>query len=123
MVEQDIYTLLSTTPAIEALVGTRIYPVELPTDAVLPAIVYTVISSVSNPTLDTAGMDKVRIEIESWGADALTAISLRSTVRANIDGYFTPVLSITHCDTSTCFAQKEYQYKARSDYYVLTTQP
>jgi hypothetical protein len=125
MVETNIYSILSTTTAVTAITGTRIYPTELPTDATLPAIVYTVISSVSMPTFETAGMDRVRLEIDCWGADALTAINLRSVVRQNIDGYFTasPSITIYHLSDSTMFREKEYQYTARAEYYVLTTQP
>jgi hypothetical protein len=45
---QYVYSKLSSTSAVTALVGTRIYPVFIPEDATYPAIVFTV----SNTPLD-----------------------------------------------------------------------
>lgn len=44
---ETVRTLLVSDPAVAALVGTRVYPLELPQSCQLPAIVCTVVSDVS----------------------------------------------------------------------------
>jgi hypothetical protein len=87
MIETGLYTLLSTEPLITSLVGTRVYPVMLPTDGAFPAITYQIVGGQSFPTLTTTGLQKLRIQFDCWATDAyLTAAELRAAVTTFLAG-------------------------------------
>lgn len=64
--EKVIHTLLTAASAVTAVVGTRIYPMELPQNIVLPALVVSHMTTVTLPTIDAAAAYTVaqsRIEV------------------------------------------------------------
>ena len=88
-----IYSKLTATAGVTALVSTRIYPVVMPQDAAFPAIVY----SVSNKPLDSNAKDRAAahdtaiVTFNYWadvkyGQDGYTALdSIDVAVRTAID--------------------------------------
>lgn len=64
-----VQTVLLATPAVVALVGTRIYPGVMPQNVVMPALVLTVVTDVGEDTFDS---------------DAATVLR---NARVQIDGY------------------------------------
>jgi hypothetical protein len=87
MIETGLYALLSTEPSITALVGTRVYPLILPTDGTFPAITYQIVGGQSFPTLTTTGLQKIRLQVDCWATDAyLTAASVRVVVTKFLAG-------------------------------------
>ncbi len=85
MIQADIYKALSENQNIIDIVSSRIYPVNLPKDAVVPAIVYTVdeITPIKSLTGES-GIDSGNIEISCWAKDYTTAHLLASAVRSAI---------------------------------------
>lgn len=78
MLEQGIYELATggTQPALElqAIIGTRFYPVVLPEDPAYPCAVYLVVSDV--PEYDLQGkvaMRAMRLQIDTWSGGLETA--------------------------------------------------
>lgn len=67
MINLQLIQLLLTQTSITNVVGTRIYPVILPTDSPLPAITLHLITGHSEPTLDTTGTYQTVIQIDCWG--------------------------------------------------------
>jgi len=66
--EKVVYALLSQASAVTALVGARIYPLQVPQDEDLPAITYQVISAVELDRLDAASaytLTQTRISV-AW---------------------------------------------------------
>lgn len=86
MIEAGICSLLAGLPSITAIVGTRIYPVELPEGSALPAITYLYPGGSSEPTLNTTGYQRQRLEINCWAERYLGAVTLRAAVRAALEG-------------------------------------
>ena len=65
MLEDGLYTALTTTSAITALVGTRIYPVQGPPDqAVYPYIAYSSIAASSDYSFSNAETRSKRIQFD-----------------------------------------------------------
>ncbi len=68
--EEGLYSYLSSTAALTALVGNRIYPVVLPPNVVYPAVTY---QRISGPRVHTMGNDPglayPRIQISCWYRD------------------------------------------------------
>lgn len=87
MIETDIYTVLSTSTAVSAQVGNRIYALTRPQDDALPAVVYQRVST--SPVvsmLGDSGLDSVRIQISCYARTLFEAKSLSTAVRTAITG-------------------------------------
>jgi hypothetical protein len=83
MIQAEIFKILSESPAITAIVSSRIYPIKLPQDSPVPAIVYTIEDIAPIVTLTgEAGVDNGTIEIVCWAKDYTTAHLLASAVRS-----------------------------------------
>jgi hypothetical protein len=87
MLAPGLFHLLSTESTIAALVGTRIYPVALPTGPTLPAIVYYSAGGTGDPTLDTSGLQKLRYTFDCWGETYAAADQVRDALVAFLNGY------------------------------------
>ena len=70
--QADIKTALSAV-ALQAVVGTRVYPLELPAQATYPAITYRVVDSVplSSSHDGADATTKPRVQISIWSKVAL----------------------------------------------------
>jgi len=87
MIEKGLFTLLSTDPAISGMIGTRIYPLLLPTGAVMPAMTYQVVGGAGDPTFETSGLIKLRMQFSCWGDKYSDAAQLRKALVKLLNGY------------------------------------
>jgi len=87
MILAGLFTLLSTTSTITALVGQRIFPVQLPEQSVLPALTYQIIAVKASPTLTNSGYQRWRLQFDCWGKDYADATNLRAALRLALEGY------------------------------------
>lgn len=88
MIGNAIYTILSTDPAIAAIVGTRIFPALAVIDGGRPSIVYTEISN--TPTMYKQGpsdMDFVRLQVDVFSPSYDQCVDLAEKVRIALDRY------------------------------------
>jgi hypothetical protein len=69
-------------PTISTLVGQSIYAVQLPTNSPMPAIVLHGVGGQSKPTLNGPGPQKVRLQIDCFGASYISADQVRDAVIA-----------------------------------------
>lgn len=87
ILEQALYNYLSTASGVVAVVGTGVYPMRLPQDAPLPALVY---HQVSGPRVRTFGGDQggtPRFQVTGIGKTYLDAKSAANAARAALEGY------------------------------------
>lgn len=86
ILEQALRHKLINTSAISALVSTRVYPLRLPQQVVLPAITYQMIGG---PVITLHGerskLPRQRVQITSWG-EFDTCIDTDRAVLAALDG-------------------------------------
>lgn len=69
MIEQALFELLTGDGPLAALVGTRVYPLVLPQNPTLPALVYTELRSSALVAADgDTGMRESRFQVSAWGA-------------------------------------------------------
>lgn len=87
MIEAGLFSLLSGTPAVAAIAGARIYPLVLPTDGELPAVTYQVVGARPDPTLQTSGFQRWRIQCDCWAEDYSAAAGLRDALTTALNGY------------------------------------
>lgn len=94
MIEDALYSLLSGTAALTALVGARIMPTELTQDAAFPALVYQRISGVRDHGLSGAtGLVESRFQLDAYAEPSATssgyrtAVSVIDAARAGVSAY------------------------------------
>ena len=87
MIEQGIHALLSTTPALSAIVGPRIYPVFVPQEAQLPCLSYQVVSGSSDYSVDGSSAVWKRIQFDAWGNQYADVKGIQRALQAVIDSY------------------------------------
>jgi hypothetical protein len=120
MIETSLFTLLSTSAAVSALVGTRVYPATLPKDPTLPAVVYHFVGGNNAPTMGTSGKQRSRLQINCYGETYSDAITLRKAVVQTLAGYSgadfqSQILNATGSDG---FDAQLLQYVAICEVYV-----
>ena len=88
-----LYAKLTSTSAVTALVGTRIYPVFMPQNAAYPCIVYMVENAPLDPSKTSIGThDMAKVTLHIWmeareGQDAYDVLdSVDAAVRTALDG-------------------------------------
>jgi Protein of unknown function (DUF3168) len=80
MIIPAIIALLLAEPTISALVNQSVYAGQLPTASPMPAIVLSGVGGQSKPTLTGPGLQKVRIQIDCFGASYLSADLVRDAL-------------------------------------------
>jgi len=94
-IEDAIYSKLSGTSGITALVGRRIYPVVLPQKCKLPAITY---DKVSDPQIHTMGSESnpchPRFTIHVWGETLKNVIDIAEQVKTALKYYTGTIASM-----------------------------
>jgi hypothetical protein len=125
VIEQSIYSVLSGTAAITTIVGSNIFPLVLPTDPTLPAITYSTVASVSNPTMTTRGLTRARFQIDCWteGDSAyLDGCTLRDAVIQTFAGHQDANFTSQILTTRDEFDHELLQYRAVVEIYVWYAQ-
>lgn len=73
---------------IASFVSTRVYPFAAPPEATLPYILYSRISADHGHHYGGAdGLTRQRLDVDSYGTDALTVESMADAIRERCDGF------------------------------------
>jgi hypothetical protein len=126
MIELAFKAVLSSSPAIAALCGKRIYPLLLPTNSPMPAIDYSFVGGSATATLTTTGVQKYRVEVNCWGDTYTDAVTLRAAVVLALNGYTDfefdgSDISIQLIQPRDFFDHDLLQYRAMVEFYVFAT--
>jgi len=88
MVERDILTFLLSQDSLSHLVGSRIYPIHLPNDPTLPAIIFFMVSSTHAHHLRGAlGHVLVRTQFDVFSDTFQKMEETAETLRQILEGY------------------------------------
>ena len=87
--EAGLYTLLSGTAGVAALVGTRIYPVVAPQNATLRRITYFRVTDTPGYVFSTAApkTGEPLFQVSCWGASYASAKAVAEAVKAVLGAY------------------------------------
>jgi hypothetical protein len=87
--ETALYSRLSTTDGVTALVGTRIFPMEAQQNSATPYITYQKITPHFLPTLRRGALPLAgpNLQVNSWADTYATAKAVALEVRRSLDGY------------------------------------
>lgn len=81
-IEEAVYTALTASGTLTALVSTRIYPFMLPQEIVLPAIVFFRVSGLRTPVMGVdLGLMESRIQVIIWADSLLATRTISDAVR------------------------------------------
>jgi hypothetical protein len=119
MIEQNIFTLLSTSALITPLIGTRSYPLVIPEHSSLPALCYSIIGGSNTATLTTTGVARWRLEVNCYGETYSDAITLRNAVTKTLNGYMDNSMNIQLIQPRDFFDDDLLQYRAMAEFYVM----
>lgn len=82
-IEARLYAALTGHAGLSALVGTRVYPIQLPQVPTLPAVTYLRISTVpvQHRQNQTPTYSQARFQLDGWAAGFDAMIALRKQIR------------------------------------------
>jgi hypothetical protein len=129
MLAAGLYALLAGEATIAAIVGDRIEPVELTIGQTMPAMTYKFVGGSSEPTLETDGFQRQRVEFRSFGETHLQADTLRETVRQFLNGFQgqlgdgTFLQNVQLVQGNDGFEQYSREFGLMSEYYFYFTFP
>ena len=124
MIQQDILTLLTSSSALNTLVGTRIYPVVIPTGSALPCVTFSVTSSVpvDGHSLDMQAMTRMRVSVDVFSTSYLEAHTTAQAVRAALDGYTGGDIQLIYIENVQDFYMSDAEiYRVALELFVFTT--
>jgi hypothetical protein len=87
MLCEGLYSLLSGSAELTAIIGNRITPAVLPKNPTFPAITFQQISDRTTVNLDGSATNVVRIEIDCWAQTYLAAAQAQKALHDLLDGY------------------------------------
>jgi hypothetical protein len=128
--------IVQSGSGLEAITTNRIYPGTLPEDVGAdmggkPAIVYAVIANSPDPTFDTPGMQRMRVQFDCYGVGSSTASgygvanSVREALVALLDGFRgrlpdgSWIEGVMLCDYRDAFMSAARQYVSMAEFYLL----
>lgn len=126
-----LFDLLKSFNDLIAIVGGRVFAVVLPENATLPAMTYQVVGGSSEPTFDTSGLQKVRVQFDFF-ADSKTgsykaAAGARDALRKLLNGYTgtlsdgTVVQNADLIQNIDFFEEYPRQFRCMSEFYFYFT--
>lgn len=124
MIQIGIFSLLTGFPGVAALVGTRVIPVTLPEPPILPALTYQFAGGSSQPTFETSGMQKQRVQFDCWGQSYDDAASLRAALIAALNGYQGALSDGTYLQNAELLQSMDFfenearQYRCMVEFYL-----
>jgi hypothetical protein len=81
--ETKIFTILTTDPAVSAVIASRCFPVVLPQNVTLPAVSYQRISGGQENSLKgSSNLENPRIQVDVWGTTYSAVKDLAAKVMA-----------------------------------------
>lgn len=108
---------------VTALIGTRMYPLALPQEPTLPAVVYTIISSVPansyTNTVDSTA-EEARVQVDVYGETYKSVHEVAAVIDAAVLGLTGPDISAIRESTQDLYEDDTRFFRVMSDYIVLT---
>ncbi len=87
-VEAALYAILQADSGVTDLIGTRLYPNRIPSDASRPCVAYQVISTVLTQTHGNGiVMKRARVQLTLLGTTYASAKSVGAAIQAALHGY------------------------------------
>jgi hypothetical protein len=130
MIDAGLYTLLSGDSALTALATGGIFAVAAPDDASkYPCVAYSFVGGSAEPTMNTSGVYRQRIELNGLAFDRPTAAAIRAAIIKALDGWRqllgdgTNVITAEVLNPGTDFISEQRIFRCLVEFYVHYTLP
>lgn len=137
MIDAGLNKLLAQNSEVAALAGENIFAGDAPDDiAQYPCIAYSFVGGSADPTFNTSGMIRQRIQIDAFamqpsGSDSpgTVAACIRAAVIKAVNGWQqllgdgTNVLNAVLLNPGTDFVSEDRIFRCMCEFYVLYTLP
>lgn len=98
VIEEALYTRLTSVSTVSDLVGTRVYPLHLPQNPTYPAVTYSRVSTRRGMTHDGPGdMAWPRFQFDCYGLSYSVAKAVANAVRVTLNGFSDLVDGVDIC--------------------------
>lgn len=128
MIEEQLVAIVEGDEAIAALVADRIYPLMLPPEPTLPALVWQRIDTRDDHTHDGPGLVHPRFQWTCWASSLNGALLLYGVLDKLLDGYHANGITVLAAgahddeDVGTTVPGEEHGRRCRyADYIVSHT--
>jgi hypothetical protein len=112
--EANLYENLKNDSGVAALVADRIYVAIAPQEAIMPAIIFHIISTVpENGLSGFLGLDKVRVQVDAWAKTYKEARNIQIAARLAI--------AASTVFKAICIESREQQYEPQTKHYAISS--
>jgi hypothetical protein len=118
---QQVRDALLNSAAVQAIAGTRIYPMRLPPNATFPAVVYTVISKIPVPAFGnaTAGtLKQSRLQVDSYAREYDDAQDLAGAIEDYLTALTGAGITVEFADSRDLFENDTQLHRVNADFIV-----
>jgi hypothetical protein len=125
VLQTGLFALLSGNAAIAAIAGSSIFPVTVPESTPMPALTYQIVGGNSMATLNTSGLQKLRMQFDCYGNDYLTAATLRETLRQALNGFVGQLADGTFLQNAELIQNIDFfendarQFRCMAEFYLF----
>jgi hypothetical protein len=137
VIDAGLYALLAANSGVQALVGDSIFAGVAPDDlAQYPCIAYSLVGGSSEPTMNSSGVIRGRVQIDCFAAapsgsssPGTVAAAIRAAVIKAVNGWQqllgdgTNVLDAELLNPGTDFVSEDRIFRAMCEFYILYTFP
>jgi hypothetical protein len=116
MIEEVFFAVLASfVPS-----PSKVYAVVLTESSKLPAVVYAFVGGQSNPTFDTSGLSRYRVEVSSYAKSYVESVRLRNSITTSLNGYTDENMDITKISSFDDFDRETLTFRALAEFYILS---
>jgi Protein of unknown function (DUF3168) len=125
MIESGLHQLITSDARFSTIAATRLYPVFLPTDSLLPSATYQVIAVKPMYDLNSrVNVSQMRLQIDTWAFEYADAKALRDAIISILDNYSGPlsdgskVFGIQLLTTTDYFEHEALTYRVLTEFSI-----
>lgn len=130
VLEEGLYTYLTTFAGLTALISTRVYAFRIPQGGTLPCVTYQRISTPRELSHDSAGIGNElahpRFQFDAWATTYASAKAISDQLRSALNGHKSTTGSVTVNgilvqDERTSFEPETSLFRVSCDYVIWHT--
>ena len=124
VIEEALYSILTTDAGFSALVGSRVYPLQIPQDAALPATAYQRISGLQVFSLSgSSGLARPRFQLTHVADEYSVVNGVANAARAALNGYRNTIAGVEVQaafleNDDDAYARETGLFVIRQDYFI-----
>jgi hypothetical protein len=130
MLEQGLFTLLTTDAGVSALIAARFYPIQgVPDNPTFPYVTYQPVTAGSDYTLEGKEDRRKRIQFDCWALASLDNLNVLTALRNVLTAFVgtlndgTRVLFTTRENEMANFDNDQKSYRSVCEYEFLFVEP